>query len=158
MRHQLDWRQTMAVSKDRVRFHLAMRYFQLNKTSNGMCRNTCIDILVECFGFSGEYWEHTMHSWSEGFDIICRPSQFARFIVRRHEKGDCINGIRDLNPVLQQVQQEQDAIDMLCRRAGQPRYVVRSVLNAIGMTAQKLNAAMDLSTGNVTDVSGNFNN
>lgn len=35
-----------------------------------------------------------------GIIIVCRPSQFARFIVLRHDHGGVINGIRDLYPEL----------------------------------------------------------
>lgn len=139
----------MAVSKDRVQFHLAMRYFQPHQTSNGMQRSTCIAILVECFGHTADYWQRMIHHKSEGFDIVCRPSQFARFIILRHEKGDCINGIRDLAPKLQQPLTLYDRIG--------------AIADCSADTAKRVMLAAGYSSGGQmldtpVDVSGNFNN
>lgn len=91
----------MSASKDRVRFFLAQRYF--TGGPNGMKRATCIDVLNRAFcpsNGTGSSWGALMTAMPQGFSIVCRPSQFARFIIFRHEAGECINGVRDLKPTL----------------------------------------------------------
>lgn len=79
-----------------VRFFLAPRYFQPHETANGMTRDRCLVLLDRSFGVFG--WSNLMRSHSDGFWIKCRMDQFASFIIERHRDGNCINGIRDLNP------------------------------------------------------------
>ena len=87
------------MSPDRIQFFLPRVYFQANTGSrNGMQRATCISVLSKAFGPPESSWASIMQDYPEGFIIRCRPSQFARFIVFRHEAGECINGIKDLNP------------------------------------------------------------
>lgn len=94
----------MAMSKDRVRFHLAPRYFTSSPHStNGMEQETCVRLLKDAFNVPEDLSRRTMCAHSQGFNIICRPSQFARFIVFRHEYGECINGVRDLDPKIVQL-------------------------------------------------------
>ncbi len=93
----------MTVSKDRVRFHLPPRYFQAGRSigSNGFRRDTMKRVLLRAFGIANEECDGLMDcSTSQGFIIECRPSQFARFIVYRHEANEGINGVRDLGPEL----------------------------------------------------------
>lgn len=90
---------------EKLVFHLAPRYFTKNTTSNGMKRETCIKILLASFGTGSRAngtssWATLMNRYPDGFQIVCRPDQFARFIVLRYEAGECINGIKDLSPKL----------------------------------------------------------
>lgn len=88
----------MSTSKDRVRFFLPEKYFLNRPTQSGMTRSACIDVLIRAFGSNN--WSAFMTAQPRGFWITCRPSQFARFIVYRHQFGSCVNGIRDLMPEL----------------------------------------------------------
>ncbi len=107
-----------------------------------MRRETCATILASIFGFlhkstSGEsdqttsalrHWDIFLDANPEGFHILCRPSQFARFIIRRHEAGECINGIRDLAPTL--LSEWNDPSYEISRRIGVNLETVRAVLRA----------------------------
>ena len=86
----------MAASKDRVTFYLPYRYFTSQHTTNGMTKETCMRVLNASFGMSASEMEGLMFANPSGFTIVCRPSQFARFIVFRDQADECINGIRDL--------------------------------------------------------------
>lgn len=88
----------MTMSTDRVRFFLPKKYFQYNKSTNGMLKSTCVDVLNSAFKMSCQESREIMDAHRDGFYILCRPSQFARFIVYRNDAGECINGIRDLHP------------------------------------------------------------
>jgi hypothetical protein len=92
-------KQRMKPTADNIDFVLPPRYFQPHSTANGMERCKCLKVLKECFGLFDGTWETLMQNNSgTGFHIVCRPDQFARFIIRRHQIGNCINGIRDLDP------------------------------------------------------------
>ncbi len=107
----------MTASKDRVTFYLPHRYFNGNggPSNTGMRRDTCVHVLHSAFGLvPGEGgWGGAISAHPEGFHIVCRPSQFARFIVYCHEAGECINGIRDLDPGLGPVMKEQSLYDKI---------------------------------------------
>lgn len=97
----------MTMSRDRVTFFLPTRYFtgRASRGSNGMSRSTCIKVLSKAFGPPAQHctvggWTEVFDLHQNGFNIVCRPSQFARFIVYRHDADECINGIKDLAPVL----------------------------------------------------------
>lgn len=84
--------------KDRVLFRLPSHYFCGGR--QGMGRNECKKVLYEAFGLSVCASEDLMEVHSVGFRILCTSAQFGRFIVYRHKYGNCINGIRDLEPEL----------------------------------------------------------
>ena len=82
----------MAMSTDRVHFTLDCAL--LGKTGYQ-------ELLYRCFGM--EYNEYRdLYNKGVDLDIVCRPSQFARFIVLRETdygmdtKHNLKNGIRDL--------------------------------------------------------------
>lgn len=146
----------MAQSKDRVKFFLAPRYFQIKQTSNGMCRSTCIEILRRAFGpppgpTVGNTWATEMAKHSGGFWITCRPSQFARFIVYRCDADECINGVKDLNPTL--VDAESDLYEELGKQFSIPRSMVRDLALALGYADGDDGHAVQQQS---IDVSGNF--
>lgn len=93
---------------EKVVFRLAPRYFTKHYSSNGMRRETCIKILLACFGmpFGTGSWASLMTQHSEGFQIVCRPDQFARFIVLRYQADECINGVKDLSPRIVDAEEE----------------------------------------------------
>ncbi len=95
----------MAMSRDRVEFKLRDRYFQkrysgYHRGGGGMERSICQKVLLLAFGIPMDESDSLMDLHPTGFKIRCRPSQFARFIVYRNEIGECINGVKDLNPKL----------------------------------------------------------
>lgn len=122
----------MAMSKDRVRFFLHHRYFQEghHTSVNGMRGDVCRDILSRAFGISKTAGAALMQRHRNGFYIICRPSQFARFIVFRHEDGECINGIKDLEPEI--IREEPDCFTHISEVTGVNRHDVIKVINVFG--------------------------
>jgi hypothetical protein len=66
-----------------------------------MRAETCQKVLKRAFNMSFSESRMLMAKNSyNGFQIVCRPSQFARFIVYRFDTDECINGIKDLAPEL----------------------------------------------------------
>lgn len=83
--------QTMAMSKDRVRFFIRENYYG----------NKLQKIFQQAFDMPYDETASLMRSerWRCGFWIVCRPSQFARFMIFRNEVG-LQNGFKDLKPEL----------------------------------------------------------
>lgn len=90
------------MSKDRVLFHLVNRYYSRYPSENSMAWEDCQRVCLKAFGLSPcEFERLALANKEEGrIRILCRPSQFARFIIYRHKYGKCINGVRDLDPTL----------------------------------------------------------
>ena len=90
----------MTKGQEYVKFHLPLRYFQSVTCTNGMSRDSCLRVLCEAFDIDRNRALDTLdrNRDSGGFDVICTAEQFARFIIWRHQLGNCINGIRDLAP------------------------------------------------------------
>jgi len=107
-----------------------------------MRRATCIEVLQKAFNMSPSESGGLMHSRSEGFEIICRPSQFARFIIYRHEAGECINGIRDLQPELVEADDRYTAI---ANSTGVHRAAVKLVLQAVNWQGRPDPTVIDVS-------------
>lgn len=71
------------MSNDRIHFSIPAR---------NLIKKSYIALLSECFGIQkGEFGE------CEDLKVICRPSQFARFVVLRHTKYAESNSMSDLN-------------------------------------------------------------
>ena len=100
--------ETMAMSKDRVRFHIGDRYFRTLGDKSWMGK-----VMARAFGISAL----ASKSWlrGDGVWITCRPSQFARFLIYRNE-ANITNGFMDLHAEL--VQETPNAYDMLAEIAG----------------------------------------
>lgn len=79
----------MTMSHDRVKFFLGSQY-----TPNEIAR--CLD---SAFDIKRQEFEKMRQANHEGFWIICRPSQFARFLIHRDEAG-LRNGFKDLRAEL----------------------------------------------------------
>lgn len=121
----------MTTSKDRVQFYLPHRYFAKCHSDNHMSRDDCKKVLGKAFSLGRDECGHLMDRNPNGFTIVCRPSQFARFIIFRHLWGHCINGVRDLEPELQ----PKDNFDPYARAARElhmERSCVREVAEALG--------------------------
>ena len=82
-----------------------------------------------CFSES----EGMMQQHPSGFSIICRPSQFARFVVYRYEADECINGMKDLRPVIVDAH-EFDPQQEVADSVGVSKAVVMRVLAAVGFS------------------------
>ncbi len=136
----------MTMSKDRVEFTLCERYFQSYSTKHnngGMQRNVCKSVLKRAFNMPQHESSCLMASHPNGFTIRCRPSQFARFIVYRHEMGNCINGIRDLNPRLV-VPEELDLYTRIARDTNRSFNTVSLILGANGTPNRQENLIVDV--------------
>lgn len=93
------------ISGDRVHFKLLPRH---------LAKDAYKELLEECFGIKrGEY------SVIEDLKIICRPSQFARFIILRHTKyagaNDVTNEISGLDLKLVSPAKPKNLIDCSTR-------------------------------------------
>ena len=138
-----------AMSLDRVKFYLASRYFQAHHTDNGMHREVCKKILTKAFGYPtgkrcASSWTQVMDRGPGGFYIVCRPSQFARFIVYRNEDGNCINGIRDLEPGLFLPKPKKDVYTRLAEMVENrvDRHTVKRITDILGHTENSLERAL----------------
>ncbi len=145
---------------DKIKFFLGERYFQRGNSTNSssMRREVCIQILADVFGLpvKGHNWGSIMTANPGGFHILCRPDQWGFFILERHLRGKCINGIRDLQPCRVP---EFDPIDELASATGASRKVVSRVLDVLkGTFQQRINLHAPLEEADVSpvaDVSGN---
>lgn len=119
----------MAMSRDRILFRLAPRYFDACR-NNGMNPSKMQRVLQQAFNMNTCESHKLMSSNSEhGFHILCRPSQFARFIVLRMEVGCIINGIKDLKPRI--VDEEQASVFNVAAREIKHKYGIIVSLCAI---------------------------
>ena len=80
----------MAMSRDRVRFTIQPRHFCGTSRDQGLFR----DILYDVFGIDRAV---TFSRMEEEVTIVCRPSQFARFLIARNIAG-LRNGFQELKP------------------------------------------------------------
>jgi hypothetical protein len=154
----------MSMSKDRIHFFLPNRYFQSIPRQNGMHRETCVEVLTKAFGQMPLYqrlpkrgfpgctsWEKLMDKNSDGFTIVCRPSQFARFIYYRYKADECINGIKDLRPELVPACDEPDELECIAAELDVSRKLVAEVACRLGHDDY-----CDDEPAEAVDVSGNF--
>jgi len=136
------------MSRDRVVFYLPSKYYQRDMTnrSNGMSLDGMSNVFAKSFGIEvGEAMEILTDSQNrEGLGIICRPSQFARFIVNRAELKMGVNGIQDLRPKLM-MEDEIDPIACASAELELHRNDVQAVLDHFGV--DYLNKRVMLSPG-----------
>ena len=121
----------MTMSRDRIKFFLPARYFQCRPSSNNMSRETCIRVLYQAFGLARCASIGLMERNRNGFDIVCRPSQFGRFITYRYTHSECVNGVRDLKPKLIK---KPSLYDKLAEKANVHKDDVKAVLQAANIT------------------------
>lgn len=127
----------MTNTQDHIQFFLPARYFSRSPNpSTGMRRQTCKDVLFRAFGMGHHASASLMNKRPYGFTILCRPEQFARFIVHRNDIGECINGIKDLEPKI--VAAHDDNYGYIAEETGVGRHVVELVLKAAMGSGVKL--------------------
>lgn len=90
-----DGRNEMSMSHDRVKFYFNRQYF----CSANSPRQEALNLLRAAFDMQEKESRELMCQNGEGFYIVCRPSQFARFLIWRNEAG-MTNGFKDLMPEL----------------------------------------------------------
>jgi hypothetical protein len=118
--------QEMAMSKDRVKFYIHPTYFQYNKLYS---------VLERAFGISANEARGYLNNY--GITIICRPSQFARFMIYRNDAG-IKNGFMDLKPELIEPQEKQDPLDLLAEAAKISRHDAANVARFMQITGQDI--------------------
>lgn len=85
----------MTMSKDRVRFTIPGAYLTRSSAED------YLKLLDDVFGIALGGTK-----WGDDVTIICRPSQFARFLIERHKRG-ISNQFAVLNAELFQVSEER---------------------------------------------------
>lgn len=86
----------MAMSRDRVRFTVPSHRINKHHREAEVCRN----VIKSIFGLDLEIAE-----W-EDVTIVCRPSQFARFLIARNIAG-LTNGFKELKPEMFILKEEE---------------------------------------------------
>lgn len=95
---------TMAMSKDRVRFSIPYHRLINNGDTKALA---LLGVLQETMGVARHTIRHGVpaaenchgEAWCDRVYFICRPSQFARFLIARNEVGLC-NFFKELQPEL----------------------------------------------------------
>lgn len=118
-----NWQGNM--SYDRVRFFLSDCYY-----NSGCKRDAMRAVLNKAFGLSCDHSAQYMASTYGGFYIICRPSQFARFMVYRNEAGQK-NGFMDLQVKLFTPEPPKDVYTLLAEKAGITRDQAKRATHAL---------------------------
>lgn len=94
------------MSHDRVHFTIPTRYLERETIRN--CIKETLGISVTTGRFShGDY-----HSMYDDLHVICRPSQFARFVILRHVKYGEPNNMSCLDMKLVVREQKSKQIDV----------------------------------------------
>lgn len=147
--------EAVAVSKDRVRFHLAPHMLQ-----KGKCGYS--NVMERAFGLKRRSLSHDLIC--SGVTIICRPSQFARFMIYRNDAIQAgnirgCNTFSEMNPELIEAE-KPDIYSRLARATGVPREDVKKVTLALMYSPDDLedhvdNVAANNGKSTVIDVSGN---
>ncbi len=103
--------------------------------------STCKEVLTKAFNMKLHEPAELMDANPGGFWITCRPSQFARFIVYRHEAGECVNGIKDLKPKIVKHRDIYDYIvEEVCGFGGKSyRRLVKDILEAAARIEKRKN-------------------
>ena len=90
----------MAMSRDRVKFTIPYNRLMAGSGSGEKLRQ----LLIEVFNVripANQYGP---------VEITCRPSQFARFLILRNDRG-LLNGFKELNPKLFTPRENQSRVD-----------------------------------------------
>lgn len=101
----------MAMSKDRVEFKLPHNRIQELR-----------ELLKECFNITSSEYSQMCGRFSgccqseNDVTIVCRPSQFARFLIKRNDMG-LTNGFKELKPKLIVAQPMEQRIEVWNRHS-----------------------------------------
>ena len=107
-----------------------------------MGMRTCQKILQAAFDLPYFESAQLMVAFPSGFWIVARPSQFARFIILRHKWGNCINGVRDLQPELIDGDPPTDLYQIIADETGIRRGVVKIVALTMGFNEDEASVHM----------------
>ncbi len=133
--------QTMFTSKtmshDRVRFFISDNYYNTQHK-----KETLLDVLKQSFDLNKAPLGHYMAGCYGGFYIICRPSQFARFLIFRNAAG-IKNGFIDLQADLYVPEPKLSPFDALSKKAGVDPTSVKKVVNAMGLGRNDVETALE---------------
>lgn len=128
---------TICDEKDKVTFLLPSRYYYLHgssQSSGGMRREDAYEVLWRAFGLPKNECKHLMRDKPHHISFTCRLDQFAKFIIYRNEFGNCINGVKDLQPKLAKLPDRYGRIEQM---TGVPRRDVKLVMNALEFSRQQ---------------------
>lgn len=98
--------ETMAMSKDRVRFSIPVN--RLLRSEAGCSANKYFEVVCSTLGMSFNQLNKALDNsqcsprhmeWADRIHFICRPSQFARFVIARNDAGLC-NAFKEIQPEL----------------------------------------------------------
>lgn len=139
------------MSKDRVRFFLGYTYYSNNNEILRMAT-----VLGKAFGLDHVEAVKIMQTYTDGVWIVCRPSQFARFLIYRNAAA-IKNGFMDLRAELFSPPPKQDSYTMLAEVAGVDREDAKRVVLALSYSADWVGKNMKKMRAAPTeiDVSGN---
>lgn len=128
---------TNTMSHDRVRLFISSGYFN-TQPQRGCLR----DVLKKAFDMDeGEILRYMASEGYGGFYIVCRPSQFARFLIFRNAAG-IKNGFIDLQATLYVPEPKQSPFDALAESAGVNICAVMKVIDTLGLGRNDVEAAM----------------
>ncbi len=155
--------QGKTTADDRVKFYLGGQYLAEGRTFKKIQ-----GILWSAFGLCAA----DTHSWmvkrsfsqpsyaQQGKWILCRPDQFARFLIHRNDQG-IQNGFKDLQPKLGPVEPEKDVYGRVSRKLDhyygmsevQRRYTVKETCDLLGLTVDEIDERLGVDNSAVIDVS-----
>lgn len=93
-------------------------------------------VLAQAFGMTGHQSGQYMTGAYGGFFIVCRPSQFARFLIFRNEAG-IKNGFMDLQATLYVPEPPRDIYTILAEKAGITRDQAKRGALALGFSGRR---------------------
>lgn len=125
-----------AMSHDRVRFFLNECYY-----NTGCKKDAMRNILKRAFDLGQGHSPAYMAGSYGGFYIICRPSQFARFMIYRNEAGQK-NGFMDLQAKLYQPKPPRSPFDDLAEKTGVKIGDVMAVAGALNLSGCDVESAL----------------
>jgi hypothetical protein len=134
---------TDKMSTDRVKFYIPSSYWYQMEPNGRRTHNReaskVVALLHDAFGITEkEFLALTSGVWT-GITIICRPSQFARFLIYRNERG-IPNGFKELQPKLIGGEDSEDVYTLLAKRAGLSREDAKKAAYALGYGANDRDA------------------
>jgi hypothetical protein len=125
-----EYEASIKMSHDRVKFFIGKQYFGPKLG----------EVLSQAFGYPESNkgsWTNRMRDYSEGFYLVCRPSQFARFMILRDAAG-LVNGFKDLHAELFVPQPPKDIYTRIADATEVDRDSVKRVMLAFAYNADEL--------------------
>ena len=138
------------MTQELFKFFLPHRYFQCRSNGSGMSRDNCQKVLNKAFNMTYNKSGCMMDNNPNGFSIICRPEQFARFIIHRRYSDCQVNGVRDLN--LEQIE-KFDIYEHWSECIGEHRALIKKITSCMGFSKEELEKRCLPDLDNVIDAS-----